>query len=169
MSALVGADGAWPELVSMPGRRTKQAGRLVCVIDTSASIDAATLGRFLGAVAAAATAEGIDEVRRIQADAAITRDEVLSAAELPIGEVAVVGRGGSDFRPALRALSAEARREGEAFTAVYLTDLEGAVPEPEEVIGVSVLWVVPGKAPVTPAVGRVLSIPPTQRPGSTQR
>lgn len=159
MSALAGEGSAWPELVSMPGRRTRQAGRLVCVIDTSASIDEPTLGRFLGAVAAAATAEGIDEVRRIQADAAITRDELITAAELTLGAVAIVGRGGSDFRPALRALSAEARREGEAFTAVYLTDLEGTMPAPEDAVGVSVLWVVPGPARSTPAVGRVLTMP----------
>ena len=48
MSALVGPDGDWPEVVSMPGRRVVPAGRLVSVVDTSCSVDEATLARFPG-------------------------------------------------------------------------------------------------------------------------
>src|SRR6185503_7172815 len=39
LAALAGADGSWPDVVAMPGRRVQLAGRLVVVIDTSASID----------------------------------------------------------------------------------------------------------------------------------
>ncbi|MCK6591794.1 MAG: hypothetical protein L6Q76_29945 [Polyangiaceae bacterium] len=48
MSALAGPDGAWPEVVAMPGRRVCPAGKLAVVIDTSASIDAPMLARFGG-------------------------------------------------------------------------------------------------------------------------
>src|SRR5207342_2747873 len=43
LAALAGADGSWPEVMAMPGRRIVPAGRLVSVIDTSSSIDADTL------------------------------------------------------------------------------------------------------------------------------
>src|SRR5439155_17900808 len=80
MAALVAADGAWPDVVTMPGRRIAHAGRLCCVVDTSASLPTGTLARFFGAVVAAATAEGIDELRLLQADAVVTRDETVFAA-----------------------------------------------------------------------------------------
>jgi predicted metal-dependent peptidase len=159
MSALAGADGAWPEVVAMPGRRVQPAGRLVTVVDTSSSIDPATLARFLGALAAVATAEGFDEIRLVQADAAVTRDETVLAAELLFQQVAVVGRGGTDFGPALRALAEESRRLGERYTVVYLTDLDGKMPPAEAARPLEVLWVVPGKAPMAPPFGKVVEMP----------
>ncbi len=131
----------WPDVVSMPGRRVVPAGRLVTVVDTSASISEKTLALALGAIAAAATAEGVDEVRLMQADAEVTRDEVVSPAELLLSKVAIQGRGGTSFAPALVKLAGEARRDGDRFTAVYLTDLDGAFPAKKEVAGVDVLWV----------------------------
>jgi predicted metal-dependent peptidase len=158
MSALAGPDGEWPEMVAMPGRRIQPAGKLVSVIDTSSSIDAATLARFLGSLAAVATAEGFDEIRLVQADAAVTRDETVFAAELFFQEVAIVGRGGTDFGPALRQLAEEARRNAERCTVVYLTDLDGRFPAPAEVALLEVLWVVPGKAAKAPPFGKVLEM-----------
>ncbi len=158
MSALAGPDGAWPDVVSMPGRRVLPAGRLVSVVDTSSSIDAATLARFLGALSAVATAEGFDEIRLLQADAAVTRDETVFAAELLFQEVAIAGRGGTDFGPALRALAAESRRLAERYTVVYLTDLDGRFPTADAVQPLDVVWVVPGKAAKTPPFGRVLEM-----------
>ncbi|MEZ4293645.1 MAG: VWA-like domain-containing protein [Polyangiaceae bacterium] len=158
MSALVGATGEWPDVVAMPGRRVVAAGRLVAVIDTSASIDTQVVSRFFGAVASVATAEGFDEVRVVQADAEVTRDEVISAAELLFQEVAITGRGGTDFGPALRMLAAESRREAERFTVVYLTDGEGRYPFPGEISPLSVVWVIPGTPRKTPLFGRVLEM-----------
>jgi predicted metal-dependent peptidase len=155
MSALVGPDGQWPEVVAMPGRQVRPAGRLACVVDTSASIPAGTLARFLGALCAVATAEGFDEVRLVQADAEVTADDTVAAAELLFREVAVAGRGGTDFGPALRMLAAESRREAERFTVVYLTDLDGRFPDAAEVSPLEVLWVTPGKAPRLPPFGEL--------------
>ncbi len=158
MSALAGADGSWPDVVAMPGRRIQPAGRLVAVVDTSASIDSKTLQRFLGSLAAVATAEGFDEIRLVQADAEVTRDETVYAAELFFQEVAIVGRGGTDFGPALHMLASEARREVERFAVVYLTDLDGRFPAPAVARGIDVVWVVPGKAPKTPPFGHVVEM-----------
>jgi predicted metal-dependent peptidase len=157
-SALAGPDGEWPDVVAMPGRRVVPAGKLVSVIDTSSSIDAPTLARFLGSLASVATAEGFDEVRLVQADAEVTRDETVFAAELLFQKVAIVGRGGTDFGPALRALARESRMAGERLTVVYLTDLDGRFPTPAEVRPLEVLWVIPGKATKAPPFGRVLEM-----------
>jgi predicted metal-dependent peptidase len=158
MSALAGEAGEWPDVVAMPGRRVMPAGRLCAVVDTSASIDAGVLARFFGALASVATAEGFDEVRVVQADAEVTRDEVLSAAELLFTEVAITGRGGTDFGPALRLLARESRRAVEKFTVVYLTDGDGRFPRADEAAPLEVLWVIPGKPRASPPFGRVLTM-----------
>ncbi len=158
MSALAGPDGDWPDVVAMPGRRVLPAGKLVSVVDTSASIDEHTLSRFLGSLASVATAEGFDEIRLIQADAEVTRDDTVFAAELLFQKIAVVGRGGTDYTPALTLLADESRRLGERYTVVYLTDLDGKFPPPLAVRHLDLLWVVPGKAPKPPPFGRVLEM-----------
>lgn len=158
MSALAEHEGAWPEQVTMPGRRIEAGGRLVAVIDTSASLMAGTLARFFGALVATATAEGFEELRLVQADASVTRDELVFAAELLFREIEICGRGGTDFGPALRMLSDAGQRQGERFTVVYLTDLDGRFPDPEHVRSLDVLWVVPTKTTVLPPFGRVLEL-----------
>ena len=158
MSALADHEGGWPEVVSMPGRRIESAGRLVAVVDTSASLAKDTLSRFFGAVVATASAEGIDELRLVQADATVTRDEVVFAAELLFREIEVAGRGGTDFGPALSLLAEEGRRLGTRFTVAYLTDLDGRFPEAETMRGLDVLWVVPTKTAIVPPFGRVLEM-----------
>ncbi len=155
MAALADESGAWPDVVAMPGRRVVPAGRLVAVIDTSASIDEATLARFLGSIAAVATSEGFDEVRLVQADAEVTSDETVFAAELLFQPVAIVGRGGTNFGPALRVLGAESRRLCEPFTVAYLTDLDGQFPRADEVRGIEVFWVTPHAPIRTPPFGNV--------------
>lgn len=158
LSALAGPDGAWPEVVAMPGRRIVPAGRLVAVIDTSASITSTTLSRFLGSLAAVATSEGFDEIRLLQADAEVTKDETFFAADLLFQQIPVTGRGGTDFGPALRALAVDSRRLGERFTVAYLTDLDGRFPDPSDVDLLEVLWIVPGKPPALPPFGKLIEM-----------
>jgi predicted metal-dependent peptidase len=138
----------WPEVVSMAGRRVVPAGRLVAIVDTSASIEESVMATALGAIAAAATAEGVDEIRLMQADAEVTRDEVVSPADLLLQKIAIKGRGGTSFAPALSRLAEQARRGRESFTAVYLTDLDGAFPSKTSVRGIDVLWVTSVERPV---------------------
>lgn len=160
MSALAGADGEWPDVVAMPGRKVQPSGKLVVVIDTSASIRTEILSRFLGSVASVASAEGFDEVRLVQADAEVTKDETLQAAELLFQEIEMVGRGGTDFGPAIRMLAEESKRMGERYTLVYLTDLDGRFPEAREAGALEILWVVPGKVDDAkkPPVGQVVEM-----------
>jgi predicted metal-dependent peptidase len=88
----------------------------------------------------------------------VTRDETVLAAELVFEKVSIVGRGGTDFGPALRMLAEESRRNAERCTVVYLTDLDGRFPSPAEVRPLEVLWVVPLKVAVAPPFGRVLQM-----------
>jgi predicted metal-dependent peptidase len=144
----------WPTLVSMPGRKVVHAGILVAIVDTSASMSDEQIARALGAICAAATAEGLDEVRLIQADATVTSDAIVSPADLLMCKIAVKGRGGTAFGPALLALAKEAERDATRFTAVYITDLDGTFPEKRAVSAIEVLWVTPVRRPVP--FGRVL-------------
>ncbi len=150
------AGGAWPELVTMPGRKIVRAGQLVAVVDTSGSIDDDQIAAALGAICAAATAEGVEEVRLVQADATVTRDELTSPAELLTRKVAIAGRGGTDFAPALLKLADEARLNRERCTVVYVTDLDGHFPDPRAVRELEVLWVSPIVRPVP--FGRVFRL-----------
>jgi predicted metal-dependent peptidase len=158
MSAVAEHAGQWPDVVTMPGRKVVLAGQLVAVVDTSGSIDETTLARFLGAVASAATAEGLEEVRLMQADSEVTSDEVLSPAELLTEHVAIRGRGGTSFVPALGRLIEEARHKVERFSVVYLTDLDGMLPRSRDAKALDVLWVVPRKPRRKPPFGNVVEI-----------
>ncbi len=158
MSALAAASGRWPELVMMPGRRIEHGGRLVAVVDTSASLPLGTIGRFFGAIVAAATAEGIDELRVVQADCEVTRDETSFAADLLFRDVEVSGRGGTDFAPALAMLAAEALRDRSRFTVAYLTDLEGRMPPDFDAHLLDVVWVVAKRTASLPPFGRVVEL-----------
>jgi predicted metal-dependent peptidase len=157
LSALA-TEAEWPDVVTMPGRRVELAGRLVVVVDTSASILKGTLARFLGTVAAVATAEGVDEVRLVQADAAVVRDETVQTAELLLSPITMVGRGGTDFGPALRMLAAEATRRSERFTVIYFTDLDGRFPAAPEVAPLEIHWVVPERGDRRPPFGRLIAL-----------
>jgi predicted metal-dependent peptidase len=158
MSAVAEHAGRWPDVVTMPGRKVVLAGQLVAIVDTSGSIDEATLARFLGAVASAATAEGLEEVRLMQADSEVTSDEILSPAELLTEQVAIRGRGGTSFVPALSRLIEEARRKAERFSVVYLTDLDGMLPRSRDAKALDVLWVVPRKPRRKPPFGTVVQL-----------
>jgi predicted metal-dependent peptidase len=158
MSAIAEHEGGWPEVVTMPGRKVVLAGQLVAVLDTSGSVDEVTLARFLGAVAAAAAAEGLEEIRLMQADSEVTSDEVVTPADLLTRQVAVRGRGGTSFIPALGRLIDEARQRVERFSVVYLTDLEGMLPRSREAKALDVLWVVPTKPRRKPPFGTVVQM-----------
>jgi predicted metal-dependent peptidase len=134
----------WSSDVRLAGRRVVPAGQLAAVLDTSGSIDEPTMRRALGSIAAAATAEGLDEVRLIQADAEITDDRVMSPTDMLRAPIAVIGRGGTRFTPALELLAWEANQCGERGGVVYLTDLEGEFPGDWVTRYLDVLWVTNG-------------------------
>ena len=136
--------------VVLPGRR-REGALLVVVLDTSGSM-VASLGRALGALADACDAMGIDRVRLVQCDAAVTADDLVEPADLVRRRLD--GWGGSDMGPALRHLSADAS----VRAAVVLTD--GDVLVPDEPWPFELLWLLPPEASSSfaPAQGRVLRL-----------
>lgn len=142
--------------VVLPGRR-REGALLVVVLDTSGSM-VASLGRALGALADACDAMGIDRVRLVQCDAAVTADDLVEPADL--ARRRLDGWGGSDMGPALRHLAADAT----VRAAVVLTD--GDVLVPDGPWPFELLWLLPpdASASFAPAQGRVLRLTDSDRP-----
>jgi predicted metal-dependent peptidase len=136
--------------VVMPGRQ-RYSMILNVILDTSGSMTS-ELPAALGAIADFCEATGIDDIRLVQCDTAVTGDEMLSPAEL--AEYEVKGFGGSDLSPALRALAEDAR----VTAAIVITD--GDIAFPPEAMPYAVLWAVPGETTeFAPPYGRVITMP----------
>jgi predicted metal-dependent peptidase len=134
--------------IVLPGRR-RQGWMLNVVLDTSASMTD-DLPRALGAIADFCDAAGVDQVRLVQCDAAVTADAFVEPADLATHELA--GYGGSDLTPALAHLADDARTRA----VVVLTD--GDVGYPPEPPPFDVLWVLPraSNSGFAPPYGRVV-------------
>jgi predicted metal-dependent peptidase len=141
--------------VALPGRR-REGALLVVVLDTSGSM-VASLGRALGAIADACDALGIDRVRLVQCDAAVTSDELVEPSELVRRRLD--GWGGSDMGPALRHLEADPT----VRAVVVLTD--GDVQVPDARWPYELLWLLPPDASTSfaPPQGRVLRLTERER------
>ena len=138
--------------VVLPGRR-REGWILNVVLDTSGSMTD-EIPRVLGTLAEFCDAVAVDQVRLVQCDAAVTRDELLGPHEL--AERRIEGYGGSDLSPALRHLA----EDQHVRAVVVVTD--GEIAYPAEPMPYQVLWLVPGpKAPAfNPSYGRVVSMLP---------
>jgi predicted metal-dependent peptidase len=138
-----------PDVV-LPGRR-REGALLVVVLDTSGSM-VDSLGRALGALADACDALGIDRVRLVQCDAAVTGDELVEPADL--ARRRLDGWGGSDMGPALHHLAADPT----VRAVVVLTD--GEVCVPDERWPYELAWLLPpGASPsFSPSQGRVIRL-----------
>ncbi len=136
--------------IVMPGRQ-RHSLTLNVVLDTSGSMTS-DIPMALGAIADFCEATGIDDIRVVQCDTAVTSDEVLSPAEL--AEYEVRGYGGSDLTPALVALAADAH----ITSAIVITD--GDITYPQDGVPYAVLWAVPGEmTSFSPPYGRVVCMP----------
>ncbi len=118
--------------VVLAGRK-RESWMLNVVLDTSGSMSE-DIPHALGAIADFCEKVAVDEIRLMQCDAAVTRDEMLSPEAL--ASYQVHGFGGSDLSPALRALAEDAR----VTAAVVITD--GDIAYPPEEMPYDVLWVV---------------------------
>ncbi|GIK87738.1 MAG: hypothetical protein BroJett026_32190 [Betaproteobacteria bacterium] len=134
--------------VVLPGRR-REGWLLNVVLDTSASMTD-ELPRALGAIADFCDAAGVDQVRLVQCDAAVTADAFIDPPDLARHELA--GYGGSDVSPALAHLADDARTRA----VVVLTD--GDVGFPQDPPPFDVLWVLPRASGTgfAPPYGRVV-------------
>jgi predicted metal-dependent peptidase len=105
----------------------------------------------LGAIADFCDVTGVDEIRLVQCDTAVTSDEVLSPSEL--ADYQVSGYGGSDLTPALLALVEDPR----VTAAVVITD--GDIGYPSEPVPYAVLWALPrSQTTFQPPYGRVVTM-----------
>jgi predicted metal-dependent peptidase len=135
--------------IVMPGRH-RYSMMLNVVLDTSGSM-ADEIPGALGAIADFCEATGIDEIRVIQCDTAVTADQWLGPGEL--AEYEVKGYGGSDLTPALQALAEDPR----VTAAIVITD--GDIAYPPEPMPFAVLWAVPGASTsFSPPYGRVIAM-----------
>jgi predicted metal-dependent peptidase len=117
--------------------RKRESWMLNVVLDTSGSMSE-DIPPALGAIADFCEKVSVDEIRLMQCDAAVTKDEMLSPEAL--ANYQVTGFGGSDLSPALRALA----EDGRVTATIVITD--GDIAYPPEEMPYDVLWV------VTPAV-----------------
>jgi predicted metal-dependent peptidase len=136
--------------VVLPGRR-RDSFMLNVVLDTSASMES-EIPRALGAIADFCDAAGVDDIRLIQCDIAVTSNEVVSPATL--ADFRVSGYGGSDLSPAMRELADDPR----ATAAIVITD--GDIEYPAEAMPYAVLWALPapGNPEFRPPYGRVITM-----------
>ena len=112
----------------LPSIRSEGIDAIAVIVDTSGSLPAATLAAFW-----AELREVADEIRpgrvvMLQVDAAVQDAAEYAPDELP-EEIAVRGRGGTDFRPGFEWLDEQGIRPG---VCLYFTDMEcSRYPETE--------------------------------------
>ncbi len=136
--------------IVMPGRHRNSLA-LNVILDTSGSMTS-DIPMALGAIADFCEATGIDDIRVVQCDTAVTSDAMLTPGELAVYQVH--GYGGSDLSPALLALAADAR----VTSVIVITD--GDITYPTDTMPYAVLWAVPGETTsFAPRYGRVVSMP----------
>jgi predicted metal-dependent peptidase len=138
--------------VVLPGRR-REGWILNVVLDTSGSM-ADEIPRALGTLGEFCDAVGVDQVRLVQCDAAVTSDELLDPHAL--AERRIEGYGGSDLSPALRHLG----EDQHVRAVVVITD--GEIAYPAESMPYELLWLVPApyRSAFNPPYGRVVSMQP---------
>ena len=104
---------------------------IVMIFDTSGSIADAEGRKFMGLAQRAMRSKGINEMRLIQCDMAITDDariKDVSTYKLHIKRQGFKGRGGTSFRPPFDLLKQE-KAIWNTACIMYLTDLCGDFPE----------------------------------------
>ena len=112
----------------LPSIRSEGIDTIAVIIDTSGSVPAQTLGEFW-----AELREVVDEIRPervfvLQVDAALQDAAGYGPDDLP-EEIALKGRGGTDFRPGFEWLDEQGIRPG---VCCYFTDMEcSSYPEAE--------------------------------------
>ena len=132
----------------LPGRR-REGWMLNVVLDTSGSMSN-DIPLALGAIADFCDAVGVDEVRLVQCDTAVTGDERIDPAQLE--NYTVSGYGGSDLTPGMDHLAAD------PATRAVIVITDGDIDYPRDPPPYNVLWVLPETAggSFAPQYGRVV-------------
>ena len=103
----------------LPSIRSEGIDTVAVIVDTSGSLPAATLAEFWAEVREIANELQPERVILLQVDAAVQDAAEYAAADLP-DEIAIRGRGGTDFRPGFAWLEEHDIRPG---VCLYLTDM----------------------------------------------
>ena len=112
----------------LPSIRSEGIDTIAVIVDTSGSLPAATLAAFWTELREIATELQPERVILLQVDAAVQDAAEYAASDLP-DEIAIKGRGGTDFRPGFAWLEENHIRPG---VCLYLTDmLCSSYPETE--------------------------------------
>ena len=112
----------------LPSIRSEGIDTIAVIVDTSGSLAARTLAEFWAEVREIATDLQPERVILLQVDAAVQDASEYAAADLP-EEIAIKGRGGTDFRPGFVWLEEHDIQPG---VCLYLTDmLCSSYPETE--------------------------------------
>ena len=119
------------------------------VLDTSGSMTE-VIPTALGAIGDFCDAAGVDQIRIVQCDTAVTADETLSPDE--ISSFRITGFGGSDLSPAMLRLA----EDPQVSAVVVITDGDIVFPVVPQPYGV--LWVLPQISNFNPPYGRVLTM-----------
>ena len=120
----------------LPSIRSEGIDTIAVIVDTSGSLPAGTLAEFWAEVREIASELQPERVILLQVDAAVQDAAEYAAADLP-DEIAIRGRGGTDFRPGFAWLEEHDIQPG---VCLYLTDmLCSSYPEDEP--SFPVVWV----------------------------
>ena len=120
----------------LPSIRSEGMDAIAVIIDTSGSLPARTLGDFWAELREVATEIQPESVHVLQVDAAVQDAAEYTPDDLP-DEIALKGRGGTDFRPGFEWLDAHGIQPG---VCLYFTDMEcSSYPEAEP--GFDTIWV----------------------------
>ena len=126
----------------LPSIRSEGIDTIAVIIDTSGSVPAQTLAEFWAELREIIDDNRPERVFVLQVDTALQDAAEYTADDLP-GEIALKGRGGTDFRPGFQWLDEQGIRP---TVCLYFTDMEcSSYPEAEPVFGV--LWVNYGPPP----------------------
>ena len=126
----------------LPSIRSEGIAAIAVIIDTSGSIRTDILAAFWTEVCEIATELQPDSIVVLQVDAAVQDAAEYAASDLP-DEIALKGRGGTDFRPGFAWLDEQDMRPG---VCLYLTDMECS-SYPEAAPGFPVAWINWGDPP----------------------
>ncbi len=120
----------------LPSIRSEGIDTIAVIIDTSGSLPAQTLAGFWAEVRQIAVEIRPERIFMLQVDAALRDAAEYTADDLP-DEIALKGRGGTDFRPGFEWLDEQGIQPA---VCLYFTDLEcSSYPEAEPVF--PVIWV----------------------------
>lgn len=108
----------------LPGRDSERCGPIAVAIDTSGSIDGATLAAFQAEVNSIMAESRPESLTVIYCDAAINGEPAVYTPDDGQIELTPAGGGGTDFRPVFDWVDGH----DEPAALVYLTDLYGSFP-----------------------------------------